>query len=192
MSDVTVLLKSIEAGDKAAAAELLPLVYEELRRLAAHELRSESAGQTLQPTALVHEAYLRLVGTEDEPKWNHRGHFYGAAARAMRQILVESARRKKSLKRGGKAQRVPLHNDLMAVDEQHFNLLQLDKALNQLASERPDLADLVSLRYFAGLTMEQAAHSLGIAKRTAERNWTYARVWLIEAMDRLDEEADEI
>ena len=192
MSDVTVLLQSIESGDPAAAAKLLPLVYDELRRLAAHELRSEPAGQTLQPTALVHEAYLRLLGTEDKLKWNHRGHFYGAAARAMRQILVESARRKKSLKRGGQAKRVPLDNELLAVNDQHSNLLRLDKALEQLSSERPDLAELVSLRYFAGLTMEQAANALGISKRTAERNWTYARVWLLEAMQRLDEEGDVI
>jgi RNA polymerase sigma factor (TIGR02999 family) len=183
MSDVTVLLQSIESGDKAAAAQLLPLVYEELRRLAAHELRSEPSGNTLQPTALVHEAYVRLVGAEDEQKWNHRGHFYGAAARAMRQILVDSARRKKSLKCGGDAGRLPLDNNLLARSGRHSDLLELDAALNKLEQERPELAELVSLRYFAGLTMEQAAKSLSISKRTAERNWTYARAWLLEAME---------
>ena len=182
MSEISVLLESIESGDQAAAAELLPLVYEELRRLAAHELRTEPAGQTLQPTALVHEAYVQLVGDEDEPKWNHRGHFYGAAARAMRQILVDNARRKKTLKRGGDAERKPLDEEMLATSGHSFELLELDAALTQLEKERPDLAELVSLRYFAGLTMDQAARSLGISKRTAERNWTYVRVWLLEQM----------
>ncbi len=182
MSEISVLLQSIESGEPAAAAELLPLVYQELRRLAAHELRAEPKGQTLQPTALVHEAYVRLVGDDDEPKWNHRGHFYGAAARAMRHILVDNARRKAALKRGADAERQPLAEEMLATPGRSFELLQLDAALTQLENQRPDLAELVSLRYFAGLTMEQAAQSLGISKRTAERNWTYARVWLLEQM----------
>ncbi len=175
MSDVTVLLKSIEAGDQAAAAELLPLVYGELRRLAEHEMRNEPSGNTLQPTALVHEAYLRLIGEEDEPKWNHRGHFYGAAARAMRRILVDNVRQKQSLKRGGDRNRQPLDSRVLATSNSHLDLLELDEALDKLAEHRSDLAELVSLRYFAGLTMDQTARSLGIPKRTAERNWTYAR-----------------
>lgn len=183
MGEISLLLESIEAGDRAAAAELLPLVYQELRRLAAHELKGEPSGQTLQPTALVHEAYLRLVGEDDEPKWNHRGHFYGAAARAMRQILVDNARRKSTQKRGGDLRRRPLDDSLLAQSDCNTELLQLDAALNQLAETRPDLAQLVSLRYFAGLTMEQAAQTIGISKRSAERNWTYARAWLLKAME---------
>jgi RNA polymerase sigma factor (TIGR02999 family) len=146
MGQVSLLLQSIESGDQAAAAELLPLVYDELWRLAAHELRSEPAGQTLQPTALVHEAYVRMVGNEDEPKWNHRGHFYGAAAKAMRQIVVDSARRKNTWKRGRGAERLPLDGDVLAQSEPCQELLELDAALNKLERERPDLAELVSLR----------------------------------------------
>ena len=183
MAQISLLLESIDSGDQAAAAELLPLVYEELRRLAALELRGEPTGQTLQPTALVHEAYVRLVGSSDEPQWNHRGHFYGAAARAMRQILVDSARRKNALKHGGDLERIPLGNELLAQSGHHSDLLELNAALDKLEADRPDLAELVSLRYFAGLTMEQAAKSLGISKRSAERNWTYARAWLLEAMN---------
>ena len=182
MGQISLLLESIESGDGAAAAELLPLVYDELRRLAAYELRSEPKGQTLQPTALVHEAYVRLVGDDDAPKWNHRGHFYGAAAKAMRQILVDNARRKKTVKRGRGKERVPLDSQVLAQSVRGADLLELDAALVKLEQERSDLAELVSLRYFAGLTMEQAARSLGISKRTAERNWTYARAWLLEAM----------
>ena len=180
MGQVSLLLESIESGDRAAAAELLPLVYEELRRLAAHELRSEPAGHTLQPTALVHEAYVRLIGNEDEEKWNHSGHFYGAAARAMRRILVDSARRKKAVKRGGDGERLPLDDELLAQTSRANDLLDLDAALDKLENERPELAELISLRYFAGLTMDQAAKSLAISKRTAERNWTYARAWLLQ------------
>ncbi len=183
MGEISLLLQSIESGDRAAAAELLPLVYEELRRLAAHGLRGEPSGQTLQPTALVHEAYVRLVGQEDEAKWNHRGHFYGAAAKAMRQILVDSARRKKARKRGGDFERLPLNNELLAGPGRNPDLVELDAALNKLEEQRPELVELVSLRYFAGLTMEEAAKSLGISKRSAERNWTYARAWLLEAME---------
>ena len=183
MSQITVLLESIESGNRAAAAELLPLVYEELRRLAAHELRDERSGQTLQPTALVHEAYVRLVDQEDEAKWNHRGHFYGAAAKAMRQILVDNARHKKAIKRGGDFQRLPLDNEIRTGPRRNPDLMELDAALDKLEEERPELAELVSLRYFAGLTMEQAAKSLGISKRSAERNWTYARAWLLRAME---------
>ena len=189
MSDVSILLQSIERGDKQAAATLLPLVYEELRRLAARELQSEASGQTLQPTALVHEAYVRLVGSEvgqDEPQWNHRGHFYGAAARAMRQILVEIARRKKSLKRGGDCERVPLSDELLANSGNDVDLLELDKALDKLAEQRPDLVELVTLRFFTGLTMDQAAQALGISKRSAERNWTYAKAWLYQTIQSQD------
>jgi RNA polymerase sigma factor (TIGR02999 family) len=182
MSEISVLLESIESGDRAAAAQLLPLVYEELRRLAAHELHGEPSGNTLQPTALVHEAYVRLVGNEDVPKWNHRGHFYGAAAKAMRQILVDSARRKKALKRGGDGERLPLDDKLLAMADRHEDLLALDAALEKLEEQRPDLAELVLLRYFAGLTMDQAAKSLGLSKRKTERNWTYVRAWILEAM----------
>ena len=189
MSEVSILLQSIDDGDKQAAAKLLPLVYEELRRLAAHELRNEPSGQTLQPTALVHEAYARLVSSDmdqDEAKWSHRGHFYGAAARAMRQILIEIARRKKSLKRGGDRERVPLEKEHLLLSADHPDLLALDRALDKLAEERPDLVELVSLRFFTGLTMEQAAAALGISKRTAERNWTYAKAWLYQAIQSLD------
>ncbi len=186
MPDVTTILQRMIVGDAHASADLLPIVYDELRRLAARELRDEPAGQTLQPTALVHEAYLRLVGLRDEPQWNHRGHFYAAAAEAMRRILVETARRKQSLKRGGGRERVPLEAVAMAAGERHPDLLALDAALTQLADERPELAQLVSLRYFAGLTLEQAAAALGVSLRTAERHWTYARTWLKQALTEDD------
>lgn len=181
MPDVTRFLSQIESGDPSAAEQLLPLVYNELRRLAARELGRESAGHTLQPTALVHEAYVRLVDQSVEPKWNHRGHFYAAAAEAMRRILVESARRKSTRKRGGDRERLPLDVDQMPTSGQRPDLLALDEALTQLAVARPDLARLVSLRYFAGLTMEQTAKALQVSLRTAERNWAYAKAWLLEA-----------
>jgi len=182
MSDVTQILSQIESGDPKAAEQLLPLVYNELRRLAARELCREAAGHTLQPTALVHEAYVRLVDQNAEPKWNHRGHFYTAAAEAMRRILVESARRKQTLKRGGDRERLPLNADQIPASGKHPNLLALDEALTHLAIDRPELARLVSLRYFAGLTMEQTAKALQVSLRTAERNWTYAKAWLLEAV----------
>jgi RNA polymerase sigma factor (TIGR02999 family) len=182
MSDVTQILSRIESGDPKAAEQLLPLVYDELRRLAARELGRQATGHTLQPTALVHEAYVRLVDQNTEPKWNHRGHFYSAAAEAMRRILVESARRKQTLKRGGGRERLPLDPDQIPAPGNHPDLLALDEALTHLAIERPELARLVSLRYFAGLTMEQTANALQVSLRTAERNWTYAKAWLLEAV----------
>jgi RNA polymerase sigma factor (TIGR02999 family) len=182
VSDITQILSQIESGDPKAAEQLLPLVYNELRRLAARELCGEAAGHTLQPTALVHEAYVRLVDQNAEPKWNHRGHFYTAAAEAMRRILVESARRKQTLKRGGGRERLPLDPDQIPAPGNHPDLLALDEALTHLAIDRPELARLVSLRYFAGLTMEQTAKALRVSLRTAERNWTYAKAWLLEAV----------
>jgi RNA polymerase sigma factor (TIGR02999 family) len=182
MSDVTRILSQIESGDPKAAEQLLPLVYDQLRRLAARELSREAAGHTLQPTALVHEAYVRLVDQSGAPKWNHRGHFYTAAAEAMRRILVESARRKQTLKRGGDRERLPLDPDQIPTPGKRPDLLALDAALTQLAIDRPELARLVSLRYFAGLTMEQTAKALQVSLRTAERNWTYAKAWLLEAV----------
>ncbi len=182
MTDVTRILSAVEQGDQVASAELLPLVYNELRRLAQREMHGEPAGNTLQPTALVHEAYARLVDQDSEPHWNHRGHFYAAAAEAMRRILVERARRKQTLKRGGDRERLPLDAEQMAAPQRHPDLLALDAALAQLAIDRPELARLVSLRYFAGLTMEQAAKSLQVSLRTAERNWTYAKAWLLESL----------
>ena len=181
-SQVTQILQRVEDGDASAAEALLPLVYEDLRRMAARELQGERSGHTLQPTALVHEAYLRLVDQSNEPKWSHRGHFYAAAAEAMRRILVESARRKLAIKRGGDRERVSLDPELIVDTEKHSDVLALDEALNKLAATRPELAKLVSLRYFAGLTMEQAANALGISLRTAQRNWTYVRVWLLEEL----------
>jgi RNA polymerase sigma factor (TIGR02999 family) len=162
---------------------LLPLVYDELRRLAAGELRGDASGNSVQPTALVHDAYVRLVDQNNEPRWNHRGHFYAAAAEAMRRILVEHARRKQTLKRGGDQKRVPFDEQLARAPQQDTgDLLALDEALTRLAVERPKLARLVSLRYFAGLTMEQTANALQVSRRTAERDWTYAKVWLLAAM----------
>lgn len=183
MSDVTQILAAIEQGDQQASAELLPLVYDELRRVAARELQGRAKDDTLQPTALVHEAYLRLVDQDGEPHWNHRGHFYAAAAESMRRILVEKARRKQTLKRGGDRQRVEFAASDLAAPQRHPDLLVLDEALSRLAEQRPQVAKLVSLRYFAGLTMEQSANALQVSLRTAERDWTYAKVWLLDAMD---------
>ena len=179
MSDVTRILNAIERGDTKATNELLPLVYEELRILAAQKLSHEPPGQTLQATALVHEAYLRLVG--DEPQsWNSRGHFFAAAAEAMRRILVESARRKKRLKRGGDRQRVLLDDAALSLETRISpdELLDLDEALGRLARQDETKANLVKLRCFAGLTGEQAAKALGISSSTADEHWAYARAWL--------------
>lgn len=181
MSDVTRILSAMEHGDAATSAALLQSVYDELRRLAARQLSGRPAGNSLQPTALVHEAYIRLVDQENEPHWNHRGHFFAAAAEAMRRILVEQARRKHTLKRGGDRARLPLDPDQSA-PQRHPHVLALDGALEQLAVDQPKLAQLVSLRYFAGLTMAQSAKVLGVSLRTAERDWTYAKAWLLEAM----------
>jgi RNA polymerase sigma factor (TIGR02999 family) len=179
MSDVTRILSAIERGDVRAVDELFPLVYQELRQLAAARLRKESPGQTLQATALVHEAYLRLVGSENQ-NWTGRGHFFAAAAEAMRRILIDNARRKKSLKRGGGSQRIDLDEAVAAGDDKTSfdDLIALDEAIEKLSKNDKVKADLVKLRYFAGLTSEQAAEILGISASTADRHWAYARSWL--------------
>ena len=182
MSEVTRLLDAAATGDPKAAAELLPLVYDELRKLAAARLAQEKPGQTLDPTALVHEAYLRLVGSDPGPNWNGRTHFFAAAAEAMRRILVEVARRKKAPKHGGGRRRVELPDDLAQTVEPNDLLLDLDEALGRLQAVDPVAARLVSLRYFAGMTMEEAAAALDLPLRTAERNWTFARTWLYRAL----------
>ncbi len=176
MNDVTRILSAIEHGDPRAAEALLPLVYDELRKLAAQRLAQEKPGQTLQATALVHEAYLRLVGQDEARSWKGRGHFLAAAAQAMRRILVDNARRKGARKRGDGRQRQPL--DEVAAPEPDDELLALDEALQTLAATDPVKARLVELRYFAGLTGEQAAEVLGIAPATADRHWAYAKAWL--------------
>ncbi len=179
MSDVTRILDAIEGGDTRAVDQLLPLVYEELRTLAAQKLSHESPGQTLQATALVHEAYLRLVGAESR-NWDSRGHFFAVAAEAMRRILVDNARRKKALRRGGVGKRMDLNEAVIAGEDDSLSeqLVSLDEALTKLTEEDKVKAELVKLRYFAGLTGEQAAKVLGISEATAERYWDYARSWL--------------
>jgi RNA polymerase sigma factor (TIGR02999 family) len=174
--DVTRILSAIEQGDGAAAEKLLPLVYHELRRLAAQRLSNERPGQTLQPTALVHEAYIRLVDVEYVQRWKSRGHFFAAAAEAMRRLLIENARRRKAQKRGSGWQRQEL--EVVAAPEPDDQLLALDEALQKLSEIEPSKAKLVELRYFAGLTSEQAAEVLGISPTTADRHWAYARAWL--------------
>jgi len=178
MSEVTRILAAIERGDLRAADELLPLVYQELRRLAAQKLLQEPPGQTLQATALVHEAYIRLVGAEGQ-NWSSRGHFFSAAAEAMRRILIDIARRKKSLKYGGDRQRVGLDDADLAIKGPSDDLIALDEALDKLSKKDKAKADLVKLRYFAGLTIEQTAEILNISPTTAKRYWAYARAWLI-------------
>jgi RNA polymerase sigma factor (TIGR02999 family) len=178
MTDVTRILLDIEQGNTKATERLLPLVYEELRKLAAQKLAREKPGQTLQATALVHEAYLRLVDTEKAQHWNSRGHFFAAAAEAMRRILVEEARKRRRLKRGGDRHRLDLDALQLRVPEVADELLALDEALADLAQKHPDKSELVKLRYFAGLTVAEAAQALGISTSTADRHWTYARAWL--------------
>ena len=179
MSDITHILAKIESGDPAAAEQLLPLVYDELRRLAAAKLAHEKPGQTLQATALVHEAYLRLVDQTSPQQWDNQRHFFAAAAEAMRRILIERARQKRSLKRGGDQQRVELADIEPAVLPLACDdLLGLDEALQKLEQQHPRKAELVKLRFFAGLTTAQAAQSLGISATTAENDWSYARAWL--------------
>jgi RNA polymerase sigma factor (TIGR02999 family) len=178
MTDVTRILSAIEHGDPHAAEQLLPLVYDELRTLAAQRLAQEKPGQTLQATALVHEAYLRLAGAPQDQRWDSRGHFFAAAAEAMRRILLNRARDKKRAKRGGDRHRVDLDQVEIALDTNDEQLIALDQALTQLAVEDPEAARLVNLRFFAGLTLKDAALSLGLAPRTAERQWAYARAWL--------------
>ena len=184
MTDVTLILSQIESGDPTASEKLLPLVYEELRKLAAVKLAQEKPGQTLQATALVHEAYIRIVGDGQPKDWNGRGHFFAAAAEAMRRILINRARDKHRLKRGGDRARVQfdlLTDPATAPDE---DLLELDDALISLASTNPQAAELVKLRYFAGLDLPEAAATLGLSTRSASRLWAFARAWLIDALDR--------
>ena len=186
MTDVTQILSQINRGDPSAADQLLPIVYEELRKLAAHKLASENPGQTLQATALVHEAYLRLVGNDATGTWDSRGHFFAAAAEAMRRILIDAARRKGSLRRGGNSRRHELEECdpvTLPIDDP---LLDLDAVLTKLAEVDAELAELVELRFFAGLTIDEAAVALGISPRTAKRNWAYARAWLRRELDDYD------
>lgn len=178
MSDVTRILTAIENGDPAAADELLPLVYQELRKLAASKLSHEKPGQTIQATVLVHEAWLRLVGSDVEIRWKGRGHFFGAAARAMQRILVENARRKRSLKAGGDCKRVELSEVAAEIRGRSIDVLEIDEALRKLESQEPRKAELVRLRFFAGLTLAEAASTLGISTSTADNDWAYARAWL--------------
>jgi RNA polymerase sigma factor (TIGR02999 family) len=178
MPDVTQILSQIEHGDPSAAEQLLPLVYSELRKLAAAKLVKEKPGQTLQATALVHEAYVRLVNGDKVPHWNSRGHFFSAAAEAMRRILVDSARRKRTEKHGGNHQRLPLEESELPAFADAEKLLAVDDVLDKLAAEAPEAAELVKLRVFAGMTVNEAAAALGISRTTAFRHWTYARAWL--------------
>jgi RNA polymerase sigma factor (TIGR02999 family) len=178
MNDVTRVLSAIEQGDPNAAEKLLPLVYDELRKLAAAKLANEKPGQTLQATALVHEAYLRLVDVQQPKPFNSRGHFFAAAAEAMRRILVDRARRRKSLKRGGDRLHVGLSEAIAPTSDEQFDLLALDEALKKLAVEHPQKARLIELRYFAGCSLEETAEFLGISRATAQRHWAFARAWL--------------
>ncbi len=183
MSDVTRILSAIEQGDGEAAEQLLPLVYEELRKLAALKMADEKPGHTLQATALVHEAYLRLVDVEKPQHWSSRGHFFGAAAEAMRRILVENVRRKRTSKHGGEHRRQELGDVEIASPVRPEKLLALDEALTRLSGQDPKVAELVKLRYFAGLTIKQAAEILGVSPRTADQYWLYAKAWLREEID---------
>lgn len=189
MSEVTRILSAIEQGDQHAAEQLLPLVYDELRKLAAQKLAQEKPGQTLQATALVHDAYLRLVDAEKVQTWESRGHFFAAAAEAMRRILINRARDKMRVKRGGERRRVNLDQIEIALETNDEQLIELDEALIQLAVEDPAAARLVNLRFFAGLTLKDAGASLGLAARTAERQWAYARAWLYARL-RQDDRAE--
>jgi RNA polymerase sigma factor (TIGR02999 family) len=186
MAELTQILEAIERGDTHAAEELLPLVYDELRKLATQRLAQERPGQTLQATALVHEAYLRLVGKTTNAKWDNRGHFFAAAAEAMRRILINRARDRKRLKRGGGGRRLDLDQIEVAFDTPDDDLLALDEAIEALASEDAVCAQLVKLRFFAGFSQREAAESLGIARRTADRHWAYARAWLIMRLSEGD------
>src|SRR5262245_59186170 len=189
MTDVTRILSAIEQGDPHAADQLLPLVYDELRQLAAHKLANEKPGQTLQATALVHEAYLRLVDVEQAQQWNSRGHFFAAAAEAMRRILVERARRKGRIRHGGGLQRADLLDAEVAAPTDDHQILLLDEALTRLAATRPQAAELVKLRFFAGLTLEAIAPLLALSPRTTRRLWAFARAWLRRDMERSNEPA---
>ncbi len=186
MASVTQILGQIESGDPAAAEELLPLVYDQLRKLAAQRLAHEKPGQTLQATALVHEAYIRLVDVKKAQHFNGRGHFFASAAEGMRRILVEQARRKGTLKAGGGHRRVALSDVDCQIDDSNVDLLALDEILGLLESRDPESAKLVKLRYFAGLTMAQAAEAMSLPLRSAERNWTYVRTWLHRELSKRD------
>jgi len=186
MTDVTRILNAIEQGDEKAAERLLPLVYEELRRLAAQKMSREPPGQTLQATALVHEAYIRLVGPENQD-WRGRTHFFTAAAEAMRRILIDNARRKRSLKHGGRFQRVDLDDLGLTVEDPSTSLIAMNEALTKLAQKDHGLAELVKLRYFAGLTLEQVAKIQGVSSRTVRSYWAYARAWLHREITKTDE-----
>src|SRR5881275_2029670 len=182
MSEVTRILSAVEQGDPRAAAQLLPLVYDELRKLAAQRMAQEQPGQTLQATALVHEAYLRLVDVERAQHWNSRGHFFAAAAEAMRRILVDQARQKLSLRRGGNLERLPIEDQEIEAPEPSTDLLAVHEALERFQEVDATGARIVKLRYFAGLTIPQAAEALGISSSTADRYWAYARAWLHAAL----------
>jgi RNA polymerase sigma factor (TIGR02999 family) len=183
MNDVTQILNAIERGDRQAAGELLPLIYDELRKLAAQKLARESSGQTLQATALVHEAYVRLVNDGDEQRWDNRGHFFAAAAEAMRRILIENARRKMRIKHGGELERVEFPDDLAATNDRPERLIELDAALTKLAEEDATAAEVVKLHFFAGQSLEDVARLLGMSRASAYRLWSYARSWLKCAME---------
>lgn len=185
MGEVTHLVDAMRDGDSGSAAALLPMVYEELRRLAAHRLSKESPGHTVQATALVHEAYLRLIGSKNSDRWENRGHFFAAAAEAMRRILIDHARAKGSIKRGGGRCRLSLPLDLGA-DAPLDGLVELDEALEKFAREEPEKACLVKLRFFAGLSMQQAADVMGISRATAHRHWLFARAWLYAELGQFD------
>jgi RNA polymerase sigma factor (TIGR02999 family) len=184
MTELTGILHRIEEGDPHAAEQLLPLVYDELRQFAAHRLAQEKPGQTLQPTALVHEAYLRLVGADPKQQWVSRGHFFAAAAEAIRRILVEQARRKRRIRHGGGLRRVDLSGAEMVASAEDNQVLLLDEALTRLAAARPQAAKLVQLRFFSGLTVDEAATMLGLSPRTTRRLWVFARAWLRRDMER--------
>ena len=183
MSEVTQLLTAIGQGDQRASAELLPLVYDELRKLAAQRLAQEKPGQTLQATALVHEAFLRLVHASAEDPWDGKGHFFAAAAEAMRRILIENARRKHRIRHGGQLRRVDLDSQLDIFSESNDDLLGLNEALDQFAGEDPEAAEVVKLRYFAGLTIEETAQALDLSVRTVNRHWAFARAWLYQRLN---------
>jgi RNA polymerase sigma factor (TIGR02999 family) len=187
MNEITRILTAVQGGDSRAAEELLPLVYKELRRLAAARIAKEKPGQTLQATALVHEAYLRLVSADAEKTWDGRGHFFAAAAEAMRRILVEQARRKQRGRHGGGRQRVELLEVQLAVAPGDKRILALDEALTKFAQVRPQAARLVELRFFAGLTVDEAAVTIGISSRSARRQWVFARAWLRREMEAVEE-----
>jgi RNA polymerase sigma factor (TIGR02999 family) len=187
MTDVTRILSAIEQGEAGAAEQLLPLVYEELRKLAAQKMAQEKPGQTLQATALVHEAYIRLVGGGQERHWEGRGHFFAAAAEAMRRILVENARRKGRPKHGGDRQRVELDEVCSLAEDRRDEVLAVNEALAKLAEESPEKGALVKLRYFAGMSLQEAADALGISRATASRHWAYAKVYLYCAMEDADQ-----